>query len=308
MLKEESNENGTWARACDTCTVYREADSTYLCTTCDARVHAAKRVRVCDSCESAPAAFLCKADAASLCTACDAEIHSANPLASRHQRVPISANSCGSMATDADNNDMLVGDEDEVASWLMVNPGKNNNNGFLFGVEYLDLVDYSSGTDNQLEDQYSQYQRSLGGGEDGVVPQVEESTSHMQQSQHNFHLSGCSTEAHYNYISVVPESTSSDTTVQHAKEAIDQASGPPTQMVQQLNPADREARVLRYREKKKRRKFEKTIRYASRKAYAEVRPRIKGRFAKRIDMEADAEQLFSTSLMSNTSYGIVPSF
>ncbi|CAN7075949.1 hypothetical protein Bca4012_091559 [Brassica carinata] len=310
MLKEESNENGTWARACDTCSVYREADSTYLCTTCDARVHAAKRVRVCDSCESAPAAFLCKADAASLCTACDAEIHSANPLASRHQRVPISANSCGSKATDADNNDMLVGDEDEVASWLMVNPGKNNNNGFLFGVEYLDLVDYSSGTDNQLEDQYSQYQRSLGGGEDGVVPlQVEESTSHMQQSQHNFHLSGCcSTEAHYNYISVVPESTSSDTTVQHAKEAIDQASGPPTQMVQQLTPADREARVLRYREKKKRRKFEKTIRYASRKAYAEVRPRIKGRFAKRIDMEADAEQLFSTSLMSNTSYGIVPSF
>ncbi|KAG2245538.1 hypothetical protein Bca52824_085166 [Brassica carinata] len=301
MLKEESNENGTWARACDTCSVYREADSTYLCTTCDARVHAAKRVRVCDSCESAPAAFLCKADAASLCTACDAEIHSANPLASRHQRVPISANSCGSKATDADNNDMLVGDEDEVASWLMVNPGKNNNNGFLFGVEYLDLVDYSSGTDNQLEDQYSQYQRSLGGGEDGVVPlQVEESTSHMQQSQHNFHLSGCcSTEAHYNYISVVPESTSSDTTVQHAKEAIDQASGPPTQMVQQLTPADREARVLRYREKKKRRKFEKTIRYASRKAYAEVRPRIKG---------PDAEQLFSTSLMSNTSYGIVPSF
>ncbi|KAL2548170.1 CONSTANS-like 4 [Forsythia ovata] len=44
---------------------------------------------------------------------------------------------------------------------------------------------------------------------------------------------------------------------------------------------DREARVLRYREKKKNRKFEKTIRYASRKAYAETRPRIKGRFAKR---------------------------
>ncbi len=35
----------------------------------------------------------------------------------------------------------------------------------------------------------------------------------------------------------------------------------------------------RYREKRKRRTFEKTIRYQSRKAYAEVRPRIKGRFA-----------------------------
>lgn len=42
-----------------------------------------------------------------------------------------------------------------------------------------------------------------------------------------------------------------------------------------LQPLAREARVMRYREKKKTRKFEKTIRYASRKAYAESRPRIK---------------------------------
>ncbi|KAG0479623.1 hypothetical protein HPP92_010481 [Vanilla planifolia] len=41
---------------------------------------------------------------------------------------------------------------------------------------------------------------------------------------------------------------------------------------------DREARVMRYREKRKNRRFEKTIRYASRKAYAEIRPRIKGRY------------------------------
>lgn len=63
----------------------------------------------------------------------------------------------------------------------------------------------------------------------------------------------------------------------------------------QISGADREARVLRYREKRKNRKFEKTIRYASRKAYAETRPRIKGRFAKR--SEADR---FG-------GYGVVPS-
>lgn len=47
----------------------------------------------------------------------------------------------------------------------------------------------------------------------------------------------------------------------------------------------------RYREKRKRRTFEKTIRYESRKAYAEVRPRIKGRFATKdevIAMKAEA--------------------
>ncbi|CAN6981238.1 unnamed protein product [Brassica oleracea var. botrytis] len=209
-------------------------------------------------------------------------------------------------------------DDREVASWLMLNLGKDgdsHNNGFLFGVEYLDLVDYSSNIDNQLEDQHSHYER-IYGGEDGVVPlQVEDTTSQLQLRHHNFHLGnnyGCSTGADYNYngsmmdISVVPEPSESDTTVQHPrepKETIDQLSGPPTQ---QLTPAERAARVLRYREKKKRRKFEKTIRYASRKAYAEVRPRIKGRFAKRMETEADAEQLFSTSLMAG--YRIVPSF
>ncbi|KAL6847676.1 hypothetical protein ACP4OV_022464 [Aristida adscensionis] len=43
---------------------------------------------------------------------------------------------------------------------------------------------------------------------------------------------------------------------------------------------DREAKVMRYKEKRKRRCYEKQIRYASRKAYAEMRPRVKGRFAK----------------------------
>lgn len=79
-------------------------------------------------------------------------------------------------------------------------------------------------------------------------------------------------------------------------------------MPPQLAPLDREARVLRYREKKKTRKFEKTIRYASRKAYAETRPRIKGRFAKRTDIEVEVDQMFSTTLMAETGYGVVPSF
>lgn len=67
-----------------------------------------------------------------------------------------------------------------------------------------------------------------------------------------------------------------------------------------ISSADREARVLRYREKRKNRKFEKTIRYASRKAYAETRPRIKGRFAKRTEVELETERI--------CGYGVVPSF
>ncbi|XP_027068408.1 zinc finger protein CONSTANS-LIKE 5 [Coffea arabica] len=81
----------------------------------------------------------------------------------------------------------------------------------------------------------------------------------------------------------------------------------------QLPGMDREARVLRYREKRKNRKFEKTIRYASRKAYAETRPRIKGRFAKRAEaIESEIDQMFtcpgSAAFFPESRYGVVPSF
>lgn len=71
---------------------------------------------------------------------------------------------------------------------------------------------------------------------------------------------------------------------------------------------DRQARVLRYREKRKNRKFEKTIRYASRKAYAETRPRIKGRFAKRTDADSEMDRIFSANFIADSRYGVVPTF
>ncbi|XVF71383.1 hypothetical protein PTKIN_Ptkin12aG0033400 [Pterospermum kingtungense] len=376
MLKEEPSDGGggdNWARVCDTCrsaacTVYCRADSAYLCAGCDARVHAANRVAsrhervwVCEACERAPAAFLCKADAASLCTECDAEIHSANPLASRHQRVPIlpisgslySSSTAGQGGrkmtlgvetedgfTATNGDETIAEDEDEAASWLLLNPGKNStnqNNCFLFNgevEEYLDLVEYNSSVENQFSDQYNQQQQHFGVPHksydgDNVVPvQSGKAKDHLQQQQHqNFQygLDYDSSKSAYSYngsishsvslssmdVSVVPESTMSDISVSHTrppKGTIDLFSGPPTQMPPQLTPMDREARVLRYREKKKTRKFEKTIRYASRKAYAETRPRIKGRFAKRKDVEIEVDQMFSTTLMTETGYGIVPSF
>ncbi|XP_027153089.1 zinc finger protein CONSTANS-LIKE 2 [Coffea eugenioides] len=392
MLKQEDTNGGganTWARVCDTCrsaacTVYCRADSAYLCTGCDARIHAAnkvasrhERVWVCEACERAPAAFLCKADAASLCAACDSDIHSANPLARRHHRVPIlpipgtlygppATDPRGSMirqdTEDADDGFLTQdvdetideNDEDEAASWLLLNPVKNNshhhhhhqnnsNNNMLFGGEvvdeYLDLVEYSSCQENQYtshhqysnqQQHYAVPQKSYGG--DSVVPVRSGGAKDQLQLQHQHHQSfqlGLEYEASntgYAYpvssmshsvsissmdCGVVPESTMSDVSISHhrpPKGTIDLFASPPIQMPQQLTPMDREAKVLRYREKKKTRKFEKTIRYASRKAYAETRPRIKGRFAKRTDVEVEVDQMLSTSLMVESGYGIVPSF
>ncbi|KAJ0986586.1 hypothetical protein J5N97_004942 [Dioscorea zingiberensis] len=79
--------------------------------------------------------------------------------------------------------------------------------------------------------------------------------------------------------SVVPDTTMTDISNCHmrpSKGTIGLFSGLPLQMPPHFTPTDREARVLRYREKRKARKFKKTIRSASTKAYAEMRHRIKG--------------------------------
>ncbi|XP_039119146.1 zinc finger protein CONSTANS-LIKE 9 [Dioscorea cayenensis subsp. rotundata] len=55
---------------------------------------------------------------------------------------------------------------------------------------------------------------------------------------------------------------------------------PPGLESSSFSPASRDSAVLRYKEKKKTRKFEKKIRYESRKARADIRKRVKGRFVK----------------------------
>jgi hypothetical protein len=103
---------------------------------------------------------------------------------------------------------------------------------------------------------------------------------------------------------VVPDSSLSDISPSHEGS---QGMEYPTPMVPPGGPGEtmaREARVMRYKEKRKNRKFEKTIRYASRKAYAESRPRVKGRFAKRMD--SDAESMFPT--VPDVSFGVVPTY
>ncbi|CAH2072659.1 unnamed protein product [Thlaspi arvense] len=329
------------------CTVYCHADSAYLCTRCDAQVHSAnnvasrhKRVPVCESCGRAPAAFLCEADDASLCTACDSDVHSANPLARRHHRVPISGNSYRSMAnhhqcetTMTNPETRLVvrqeeGDEDvkEAASWLFPdsdkNSGSHHDNELLFSDEYLDLDDYNSSMDYKFKGQHIQHQHQQDCGVpqtnyagDRVVPlQLEESKGDLRRKQHNITTYGSSGSYngsinHNAYISSMETDLVPEPTARVPTRTPDQLQPDhPVQMVAQLSPMDRQARVLRYREKKKTRRFEKTIRYASRKAYAERRPRINGRFAKGRESEAEEDQGFNTMLMYDTGYGIVPSF
>ncbi|CAN6234180.1 unnamed protein product [Urochloa humidicola] len=66
--------------------------------------------------------------------------------------------------------------------------------------------------------------------------------------------------------------------------------------LQRSDPSmEREAKLMRYKEKRKRRCYEKQIRYASRKACAEMRPRVKGRFAKVPEASAPRQPTLATT-------------
>ena len=113
-------------------------------------------------------------------------------------------------------------------------------------------------------------------------------------------------------VGIVPEDTRPDvsnTNILRTSGAVE-LSGHSLQTPVHFSSMDREAPVLRYKEKKQVRKFQKTIRYATRKAYAEARPRIKGRFAKRSDIEHEVDHMLTTPALPvpDSSHGNVPWF
>ncbi|KAB2038069.1 hypothetical protein ES319_D03G119500v1 [Gossypium barbadense] len=373
MLKVSSGEDGylnNWIRTCDSCqaaacTLYCHTDSAYLCHGCDKHIHGDNttalshhRVWICDACEAAPAAVTCSADAASLCIECDIQVHSVNPLASRHTRVPIPPISCQICSSSSVQQDgQLPGtmfdtkneiaaltmelnleiNEDEMESWLLLEPGNTDNqtmSGFTYGEqldEYVDVVDTC--TESFGPEQSSDQQQLVcvncpeDSGSDSVVPvqtlrtknqPLQEETQLQKQQLHstyfNSEQSGSKT-AFTNYPSSslrvpmlmitpagIPNSyTGFPATTTTTTEIL---PNPWLLMPLQFTSMNREEKVLRYREKRKSRKFEKKIRYASRKAYAETRPRIKGKFARKTEKGIEDDQMFSKE---DNGYGVVPS-
>jgi hypothetical protein len=316
---------------------------------------------MCEVCEQAPASVTCKADAAALCVTCDSDIHSANPLARRHERVPVepfydSAESVVKSSTAAaaaaasfnfvvPTDDGYGQDDVEASAWLIPNPN--------FGSKLVETPDiktremFFSDMDPFLDFDYSnnfQNNHCSNGLNDSVVPvQTKPSPAPMMNpnSEGCFDIDFCRSKlSSFNYpshsishsqvssssldVGVVPDgNTVSELSYTFGgSESSGMVSGGVNsnqgvvQGATQLCGMDREARVLRYREKRKNRKFEKTIRYASRKAYAETRPRIKGRFAKRTEIDSDVDRFYNPadpltvpgSLLLDSQYGVVPTF
>ena len=146
LVLEQKPAVGYWgvagARPCDACAaeparLHCRADGAFLCPGCDARAHGAgsrhARVWLCEVCEHAPAAVTCRADAAALCAACDADIHSANPLARRHERLPV-APFFGALADQDDAAD----DEEEMREAFKV--FDVDGDGFISAAELQEVL------------------------------------------------------------------------------------------------------------------------------------------------------------------------
>ncbi|GFP81645.1 zinc finger protein constans-like 4 [Phtheirospermum japonicum] len=260
------------------------------------------------------------------------DIHSANPLARRHERLPVvpfydAASATRSSAPAAASSDEYSEEEAEAASWLLLpNPNdkvdeesgspeyKSAEYLFTDMDPYLDL-DLLSG--EQKPHQVAASEQNKHFSADGVVPVQNKSEFGSGQypgpvvdgfPTYEIDYLG-SKPFMYNFtaqsISQSVSSSSLDVGVvpDHGAMAdVSDSFGKAEAVPIPVSGLDREARVLRYKEKRKNRRFEKTIRYASRKAYAETRPRIKGRFAKRSELDVDS------LIAADASYGVVPSF
>nr|AIP90432.1 HD1 [Oryza rufipogon] len=330
-------------RVCEACerapaALACRADAAALCVACDVQVHSANPLA--RRHQRVPVAPLPAITIPATSVLAEAVVATATVLGDKDEEV----DSWLLLSKDSDNNNNNDNDNDNDDN----NNSNSSNNGMYFGEvdEYFDLVGYNSYYDNRIENnqdqQYGMHEQqeqqqqqqemqkefAEKEGSECVVPSQITMLSEQQHSGYGVvgadqaasMTAGVSayTDSISNSISfssmeagIVPDSTVIDmpnSSILTPAGAINLFSGPSLQMSLHFSSMDREARVLRYREKKKARKFEKTIRYETRKAYAEARPRIKGRFAKRSDVQIEVDQMFSTAALSDGSYGTVPWF
>ncbi|GJY40779.1 zinc finger protein CONSTANS-LIKE 5 [Tanacetum coccineum] len=300
------------AKLCDSCKstsaiLFCRTDKLFLCIACDLKIHGQtkhERVWMCEVCEQAAASVTCKADAAALCVTCDRDIHSVNLLASRHERVPVvsfydSAEDVVSFANLTAQNltQPIVSDVTcdvttsihvqyplDVPQVMVKSADLCSDRLFDFGFAIPSHVLFEP----EFRDRDVPIQTTTGSVM--AIPPLGPP------------------------IQTVSSSSNIDAGTASEQSSIVDVSYPLVLPVinneKKFSAADREARVLRYKEKRKNRKYDKKIRYASRKAYAETRPRIKGRFVKQTESttELDVDPwLLTAECGGEVEYGVVPS-
>ncbi|KAG6470936.1 hypothetical protein ZIOFF_072024 [Zingiber officinale] len=241
----------------------------------------------CDACSLSPAVLHCRADAAFLCGACDATVHGANGLASCHARAWLcevceaapavvicksdAATLCATCDADIHSANPLARRHQRVPISPFLGPAASSlqDDASAYSLLHQEATPaqfFFSDADAYLDLDYATSDQEETKTVNGADPSCLRSPGCSY-----FDLNESSEAAVVPDVSQVPSAAT--------------ACLPCTDPA--MARAEREVRLMRYREKRKSRRFEKTIRYTSRKAYAEARPRVKGRFVKRVEAEID---------------------
>nr|APM86403.1 putative zinc finger protein CONSTANS-like protein [Chrysanthemum lavandulifolium]APM86408.1 putative zinc finger protein CONSTANS-like protein [Chrysanthemum lavandulifolium] len=327
------------AKPCDSCKstsaiLFCRTDKLHLCIACDVKIHGHmkhERVWMCEVCEQSAATVTCKADVAALCVTCDRDIHSVNPLARRHERVPIVpfydsaedvvrlANLTAEILTQPIVSDVTR----DVTTSMHVQypldvPQVMVKSADLFSDR---LFDFGFAIPSHVLFQPEYRARAVPiqttTGPVMTIPPLGppiQTVDHKPVATRTPYMMDYTSSTTNQSHSLSVSSTSIDEGTASEQSSIVDISYPlvlpAINNEKKFSAADREARVLRYKEKRKNRKYDKKIRYASRKAYAETRPRIKGRFVKQMESAAEDGDpcLFTAVCGGEVEYGVVPSF
>lgn len=274
------------------------------------------RTLVCDNCNSQPALVRCVDEKQSLCQNCDWVGHNgANMDASTHSRQTLNCYSGCPSAIELSSiwSFMSESCEEEMVSMSIADNTQEHNktqdSPVNVEISYSDTKDPEQLVDDGLYDDFTMdevdmnienYEEMFGVGHNdpkhlfakdgidslfGMKDKTKESTK-MQPECSNAasvdSLVSCKTEpnpcyarqpSNVSFSSLTGESSGGEYQDCGASSMVPMGEPPWCTTV-------RSDAVLRYKEKKKMRKFEKRVRYATRKARADVRKRVKGRFIK----------------------------
>nr|GLL42611.1 zinc finger protein CONSTANS-LIKE 13-like isoform X2 [Ipomoea trifida] len=300
MLKEQEERR----RLCDFCgyctaVLYCTADSAKLCLSCDREVHSTNqlftkhtRSLLCDACDSSPASIFCSTDAAVLCHTCTWESHSP-ALSPVHDCRPVEGFSGRPSLRELLS---VLGFENVSKKSLLSGDDADND-------EYLDYLVWDTPSVVASVDDYSvplpkNQNAACGQHKDDILCQAIGFQGDTDTSK--FGEQGIASSLFGGFVEtncLVPDKNSdtgygSVLATDHSKGKSQHSSITDTQQVlprvapRELNSQERETAITRYKEKRKTRRFEKQIRYESRKARAESRARIKGRFAKKDERDS----------------------
>ncbi|KAI5565259.1 hypothetical protein POPTR_014G134601v4 [Populus trichocarpa] len=282
-------------RLCDYCNdttalLYCRADSAKLCLSCDHEVHSTNqlfskhtRSLLCDVCHTSPVSIFCETEHSVFCQNCDLERHNLSSFPSTHNRRPIE----GFTGCPSGNELMeILGFEDMGLKQSML--FSEETDGFMgSGLDdgYSDLFVWDS-TAVSIDD----FIMSSDSGPNlqalGVPPLPKENGEAANQVSFPSTLPG----SNFEESRAVPEKefniSDSASHINDGHEAEPQPSTIgtlpvlPNDGTHELSSQERDSAISRYKEKKQTRRYDKRIRYESRKVRADSRTRIKGRFAK----------------------------